>query len=732
MAPGRRLAHTAFFILGFSLITTLSTTPKYPLCPYLCLCSGTEHSGILNTSTSVTKINCSGVNLKKFPTDLPSSVKVLDLSFNLIDTLPTPGALAYLVNLETLILRGNSYEGPVRPKEFLGLRALQKIDLSYNTITSLHNESFYGCDQLRIVDLRGNRGLTVIPSFNSSSLKTILLDRCGIVEAGKGPLPSNLTSLYLRGNPMVEMPAIVGQNLHVLDASSCALSFVGSDSLRGMPHLTDLYVSKNARLTSLSDVRSESLRFIYAEDCILGSNEIKGRKGSAVALAPLASMGGLTHAHLAGNRIKVVGPNSFSSNVHLVHLDLSRNGIELITGDSLFRLEKLHAVNLSFNAIKSLDEVTFSKNNFLDTLDLSHNEQLTHLPAFDAISLRRLWASRCEISGIGIKGEGNPLAHMPNLESLDLSRNPLESLPKDLWSQALKNLDLSFCRITVVEPQTLKGLSHLTWLDLRGNRIATLNPDSVRGLKYLALSDNPWKCDCKNPRFQQLWTVLDKMEPLEQPLHCAPYDEDQKLLQARLAPGEGLKRWEEVCSRSSSTVPVPASSMWSLSVAMVLTVAFFMVGGVVLRHWLREKRKLRQEAEGEERSRGQRQEAQRRRVRRREMTSEESDEEEESRGTASRDIVVVRRLRPETQPPSYEEAVLMARPEEVEVRLQVDEGTGGEAEPTATEPGAAGGCELGAETVQPREESPCRGFPPSFHSLNVTQFLGPLPITNGH
>ncbi|XP_046383256.1 leucine-rich repeat-containing G-protein coupled receptor 5 [Ischnura elegans] len=693
-----------------SIINSTTTLPPQPtqLCPARCRCEGKE----TGAGTHVTSINCSGVDLSQFPSNLPDTATVLDLSLNRIGTLPTPGSLAYLENLEKLSLRGNSLEGPLGPKSFLGLVSLKVIDLSHNGITSLHNDTFYGCDQLQSLDLTGNRGLEKIPYFNSSSIQNMTLDRCGLVDSGmdKPILPPSLSKLSLKYNSLANIPKMVGKNLYTLDLRLCDLSIVHRDSLQGMPFLTHLYVSGNPRLTSLAHLRSESLRIIDAEDCSLGSDEGKAKKGPThTPVAPLASMTGLTHGHLSGNRIQNLGPNSFSSSRNLVHLDLSRNGLETVASKSLSRLTKLQRLNFSHNAIKSLDETTFSENVILRVLDLSHNGKLTHLPAFDAVSLRVLLASRCDISGIGIRGEGNPLHNMPNVEVLDVSRNPLEVLPKDMASPGLKHLDLSFCRITVVESQTLKGLIHLVWLDLRGNRIATLDPGAVRGLRYLAVSDNPWNCDCGNSRFQDLWTLLDKTEPKGQDLHCAPNDKERMLATPKeiVPPGEGYKHWEEVCPRATTGVPVPASSMWSLSVAMVLAVAAFMVGGVVFRHWMRERRKSRLAAEEVvERSQRRRRVVGRRRRGAHRSTTDEDDEDDESVEirVPTRDVVVVRPLRVETLPPSYEEAVLMPRPEEVEVRLEV-----AEVEPVANGNAAPGPAEEVEEPGDAATEDRPRG-----------------------
>ncbi|XP_045841635.1 platelet glycoprotein Ib alpha chain [Meles meles] len=119
---------------------------------------------------------------------------------------------------------------------------------------------------------------------------------------------------------------------------------------------------------------------------------------------------------------------------------------------------------------------------------------LNPLGAFSTASVRsltrltRLYLHQTQLTSLQLEGT------LPRLETLDVSRNKLKSLP--LLGQALPALtilDVSFNELTSLSPSTLSGLGGLRELYLRSNKLKTVSPgllQPVSQLEKLSLADN--------------------------------------------------------------------------------------------------------------------------------------------------------------------------------------------------------------------------------------------------
>ncbi|KAL7302319.1 hypothetical protein TKK_0004982 [Trichogramma kaykai] len=137
--------------------------------------------------------------------------------------------------------------------------------------------------------------------------------------------------------------------------------------------------------------------------------------------------------------------------IEMIHLDLSKNDISLISVNTFKNLSNLKHLNLSANKITVLDEETFDGLINLERLDLSKNS----ISSIDSHVFKRL----------------------PNLKKLDLSKNKINLLGRTIFH----------------------GLLALDRLKLNGNKLETLKEGTFHGLpllRQLDVSSNPWKCDC--------------------------------------------------------------------------------------------------------------------------------------------------------------------------------------------------------------------------------------------
>ncbi|XP_045383075.1 platelet glycoprotein Ib alpha chain [Lemur catta] len=105
--------------------------------------------------------------------------------------------------------------------------------------------------------------------------------------------------------------------------------------------------------------------------------------------------------------------------------------------------------------------------------------------------LTQLYLRQCELAKLQMDEK------LPLLETLDISHNKLQSLPRlGPALPALRSLDVSFNQLTSLSPGALDGLSQLHELYLRDNKLKTLPPgllEPTPQLKKLNLANNGLK-----------------------------------------------------------------------------------------------------------------------------------------------------------------------------------------------------------------------------------------------
>lgn len=178
-------------------------------------------------------------------------------------------------------------------------------------------------------------------------------------------------------------------------------------------------------------------------------------------------------------------PITLKPNIQLLVVHQSK--IKTLDPNSLFWYKELRHVNLSKNLITTVSGQTFKAQKQLAELHLDHNKISNITPA----------------TFVGLK----------NLEVLSLRNNTIERIGGKVFGSLtqLQSLDLSENRIEILEEEALSGLSHLTVLYLRDNRLTVIPASNfalVPKLAELSVGANRFT-QITNVDFQALQSLLN-------------------------------------------------------------------------------------------------------------------------------------------------------------------------------------------------------------------------------
>lgn len=343
----------------------------------------------------VLRLNSNNLNLNPNLVEFIQNLKhltELDLSDNNITF--DLSILSQMENLEILNLKSTGIGESVNNFEFY-FRFLFDLNLSANEIKKITRLFFYHMQGLEKLDLSWNKiNWLEQDTFDDIGLLTWLNLEHNELRSLDLKCSDHLFSLYLNFNSIsllqksTEPP--VAYFLEFFDLSHNNLSRINFTTLFSSDDFPLEIIYLNDNLIRLIDHLSLN-RFNKLTQVDLSNNLIEHIEDDSFMNLKL-----LDWLDLSNNLIDLnSNTNLFDSVIRLTHLNLSSNRIELINRDLFSRLFNLHKLDVSRNKLKITEGCSLKNLNQLAYVDLSNNEQLVleNDSLFGMDSIKDIWIS---------------------------------------------------------------------------------------------------------------------------------------------------------------------------------------------------------------------------------------------------------------------------------------------------------------------------------------------------
>ncbi|XP_043481330.1 toll-like receptor 6 [Leptopilina heterotoma] len=512
----------------------------------------------LNSDTfcSLTNLVVLNISRNNFPTiqnlgisDCSLDIKTLDLSHNLIKTLPV-NAFSKLKRLNVLDLSENEINVIV-DRAFHGLRSLRTLDLSNNRISTLPAQVFKEMvNSLKELKM-GNNSISYVPnglvanmnqlvaldlsnnlltnngiesSAFSGLIRLVLLDlsnnKIGKLDSGLFRDLYTLQILNLRYNDIGGIPSetfSAMSNLHSLEISHNRLEYLDAHSLSGLFALSLLNMDFNL----LEDIHPDAFRNCSS----IQDLHLSGNMFQSVPLA-LKDMRLLRTLDLGENSIRQLEKFNLEGMANLYGLRLMGNEIVNVSQEALVELPALQILNLAKNKIVFVEDEAFGSNpalqavrldgNFLqdirksflnatNLLWLNISDNLVESFEYDFFPERLQWLDLHKnlLTKLG-------KAQVSHLQTLDLSFNKLTRIQKTNLPTSLELVFLNDNLITSIGAQTFFAMENLTRVDLYSNQIVRLELSAFQlgktreRVPEFYIGGNPFICDCTTEWLQRI------------------------------------------------------------------------------------------------------------------------------------------------------------------------------------------------------------------------------------
>uniref|UniRef100_A0A1B0AI55 LRRCT domain-containing protein n=1 Tax=Glossina pallidipes TaxID=7398 RepID=A0A1B0AI55_GLOPL len=325
------------------------------------------------------------------------------------------------------------------------------IDISRNSLSTLHKDTFRGLTLLEDLDLSNNQ-LDFLPFDIFNDL-------------------DSLTQLRLQYNHLEDLDYRIFwklRHLNLLDLSKNRLSHVHQGLFNHCQRLTVINLSDNKIKVFPSELVKDLLAL---EELDMSKNEVQNlQSGSMVYLEKLIVL------DFSWNAIASISDDFFSGLKSLRTLILHNNRITAISGVIFEKLLLLETLDLTLNRIAQIDAHAFAELTNLKELFLGQNS-LSYIP--DGLFLNSKSITRLTFFSNNLTTlEANDFEGLINLKHLMLNNNNLKYFNSRVFSP-MKNLEK-----LRIDSNKLQYLPRGAFADLSK-------------LLAVKLDKNPWHCDCR-------------------------------------------------------------------------------------------------------------------------------------------------------------------------------------------------------------------------------------------
>ncbi|XP_061852669.1 TLR4 interactor with leucine rich repeats [Colius striatus] len=292
--------------------------------------------------------------------------------------------------------------------DFHRLARLQRLDLQYNQIRSLHPKAFECLGRLEELYLGNNLLPALAPGTLSTLAKLRILyvnaNEIGRLSAASFSGLSSLVKLRLDGNELGSLGDSTFSgltNLLYLHLESNRIRWLSRGAFNGLAKLRFLDLSGNQQSSLRHPDIFGPLRSLHT--LLLASNSLQHLTGGLFHHLP-----SLAKLSLSGNRLAHLAPNAFTGLGSLKELRLEGNMLSHLPAALLEPLSSLEVLDLSRNVLTTLHPTTFGRLGHLRELSLRDNslatlpgELFASSPALYRLELEgNAWSCDCRLRGL--------------------------------------------------------------------------------------------------------------------------------------------------------------------------------------------------------------------------------------------------------------------------------------------------------------------------------------------
>ncbi|KAL7205107.1 hypothetical protein ACSBR2_018097 [Camellia fascicularis] len=416
------------------------------------------------------------------PTELAQlpNLKLIDFGFNYL-TGPIAPAIFNKSSMVEIDLNVNFFSGNLPTNNGLFLPNLEFLLLDYNQLTGNIPSSLSNSSKLTMLILAANLFTGPVPKHlgNLKHLERLYLlqnqltNEPGSIELSFLADLTNCTSLVVlevhQNKLSGTLPNSIGNlsnSLEILSVAENQLIGTIPEEIGSLRNLTALSLSVNNLNGNIPSTLGgvKSLQRLY-----LGGNNFHGSIPNEICL--LSNLGELG---AEDNKLSGSIPSCIENLRGLQLMDLTHNKLTFIPS-SLWNLETLRYLNLSFNSLGGSLDPNIRPSRVLEIVDLSWNQISGSIPRV--------------------------VGSFQSLTSLNLSRNSfLGPIPNTMGNLiTLDFLDLSHNNLSGQIPKSLEALSHIQYMNFSYNKLVGEIPNEGPFMNLTSRSFMENEALCGNP-----------------------------------------------------------------------------------------------------------------------------------------------------------------------------------------------------------------------------------------